>query len=200
MNNNELELEFNPWLGLEYNSLPNIIGVKMLLLGESHYSEESQLADFTQNVIRDLAINGRFNYFSKLRTLVSKAIDNPDLSPEQFWNAVAFSNYIQDIVGDTPRIAPTEKMWSRAANSLRKILDETKPDVVLVVGKRLWEAMPDEPDGLRFIKRVTGSEEKWWIYSMTDQKEIPIAYIAHPASGGWSYIAWTKQVKKLLAS
>lgn len=198
-------LRFAPWQGSSYLTGTTPLGARLLILGESHYSDVYQAGDalpldFTQGVIQELGIEGSFTYFTKLRRLISDAALQPELGAEEFWQAVAFSNYIQDIVGEGARIAPAGAMWQRAADTLNLIVQETNPDAMLVVGARLWDNIPNDLAGLAFLRENSSAGEKWQLSIADTGRKIPVAYVAHPASRGWSYDTWTPVVAELLAA
>ncbi len=63
------------------------------------------------------------------------------------WEHVAFYNYIQELVGNNERVSPNNEMWESAALPFRGILNELKPDLVLVLGDALNGHLPNDlPD------------------------------------------------------
>ena len=71
--------------------------------------------------------------------IVSGKPYNPlsDDASNDFWNKVAFYNFIQFPVGDSARLRPTENMWRDSFEPFKLILNELGPDLVLVLGKEL---------------------------------------------------------------
>lgn len=127
---------FLPWIGPDYTRAP-IAGLRILILGESHYSGpwyDGPDADVTRFVVRDvIAGHHRGPFFRNVRHVMGEPLPWAD-----FWNAVAFYNYIQEYVGTHARIRPKPEMWSDAADPLRHVLDTHRPDFVLVCGSTLW--------------------------------------------------------------
>ena len=55
----------------------------------------------------------------------------------EFWNKVAFYNYIQEVVGEEPRDRPTDAMWERAEQPFLQVVKSLSPDIVVVLGAHL---------------------------------------------------------------
>jgi len=129
---------FKPWVGEDYRSqVP-----KTLVLGESHYGiSESYTPEFTQYVVKDWALcqRGSSPYFTKIaKILLSKPYEWISLEEKyKLWNRVAFYNYVQQFVGDRPRMRPTPEMWLEAEEALDYVIAQLTPDIVIVTGKEL---------------------------------------------------------------
>ena len=138
-------VNFLPFVGEKYYN--SRYGVRVLVLGESHYgSEEDNCADFTQRVIRDLAYRPGFAFFSKLTNVLRGRTDWPsDEERRETWQHVAFYNFVQEFVAAESRVAPTEAMWRAAQAPFLNVVRELKPDVILVLGSRLWNNVDELP-------------------------------------------------------
>jgi len=134
---------FKPWIGENYESNKP----KILILGESHYGVGDEPETFTQGVIKDWAMGGKGNrrFFTTVAKIVSeKPHEWMSLDAKNtFWQSVAFYNFVQTIVGETPRIRPKEQMWQDAQEPLRYVLTTLSPEIVVVLGKALrWHTEP----------------------------------------------------------
>ena len=161
-NANLVGVVFDPWVGSKYES-SNVFGVRVLLLGESHYGKPSELCTaFTADVVRKWAQSRPDPFFTKVSRVLLGLDENARLSDEaraEIWEHVAFYNYIQQLVGDTSARRPTSGMWAGAAAPFLGILRELRPNAVLVLGKAVEQHLPaDFP------------------------KEIPKASTYHPSS------------------
>ena len=115
---------------------------KILILGESHYEREgSDQNTFTQGVIRSWAVGerGTTKFFTTIAKVLSGNLDTfmPKSEKAEFWNKVAFYNYIQEVVGKEPRDRPNEAMWERAKQPFLQVIDSLSPDIVVVLGAHL---------------------------------------------------------------
>lgn len=129
---------FKPWVGENYNSQTP----KILVLGESHYGKsEWYTPELTQYVVKDWALcqKGSSSYFTKIaKILLGKPYEWVSLEEKhKLWNRVAFYNYVQQFVGDGPRMRPTPEMWVEAEKALNYVIGQLTPDIVIVTGKEL---------------------------------------------------------------
>lgn len=172
-------MAFSPWVGPDYQG-PGLGGVRVLILGESHYGEVgTEDPEFTIRVVTDMAIETGYAFFTKAQNLVE---DRPGarLSRDdrcRFWGQVAFYNYIQTFVGPRPRIPPTQFMWERAEEPFVSVLEELEPQVVVALGYRLSSHVEGSvPATIRFVKCM------------------------HPSSSRFRYSPWTADLRSALES
>jgi hypothetical protein len=130
-------ITFEPHVGVNYATCKP----KVLIVGESHYGNGSELNSFTQEVVKMWAMGeaGIRRFFTTLAKLLSDK-SNVWMSKEEkkaFWQNVAFYNFIQSIVGENPRIRPTDEMWDNGKLPLAEVLQELNPDIVLILGREL---------------------------------------------------------------
>lgn len=163
---------FEPWVGSRYYS-EGYNGARILILGESHYGKpDEETPDFTQIVIRALGQQKRFRFF----TVVQKTVSNETgwISDDQrrdFWERVAYYNYIQKLVGDWSRIRPTKQMWHDAKEPLLSTLTELSPQILIILGFELYENLPELPESLICCP------------------------IQHPSSRGYRYADWQPDIQ-----
>nr|WP_282557316.1 MULTISPECIES: hypothetical protein [Providencia] len=91
-----------------------------------------------------------------------------------FWEHVAFYNYIQSIVEESGRIRPTNEMWEEAEKPFLVVVESLKPDVVIVLGSMLGE----------------------WVPALNDN--VKVAYLYHPSSGYFNYEGVIPAIKKAM--
>ena len=99
---------FDPWVGSKYKS-DNRFGVRVLVLGESHYGI-TPTSDFTIGVIeRELDKNtGKHRFFTKISKVLLNVGTEKGISKEERaepWDHIAFYNYI-DPVPKSPLFHP----------------------------------------------------------------------------------------------
>ncbi|HDR2789149.1 MULTISPECIES: hypothetical protein [Enterobacter] len=138
-------INFRPFVGSKYTN--SRYGIRGLVLGESHYADEGEAGkDFTQHVVTTHAYRAGAPFFSKLTAVLRGDTSYPtDSERVETWQQVAFYNYVQEIVGDGSRIAPTREAWDAAQAPFFEVVRELKPNVILVLGSRLWEEVPNLP-------------------------------------------------------
>ncbi len=95
---------FEPWIGSRFER-NNRFGLRVLVLGESHYGAESESHPaFTTEIVRKLGQKERHSFFTKVAKIllgVEKYIDNE--KRVEVWEHVAFYNYIQCLAGPSAR-------------------------------------------------------------------------------------------------
>lgn len=169
---------FDAWEGDDYRT-SGLNGVRVLILGESHYGNPEELAPtFTQGVVRSLGIESRHRFFTAAAKLLLNSpagVPLTDSERARFWQRVAFYNYIQEFVGTTPRTRPTKKMWQQAGNCLPAVVSELNPQLMLVLGKALASWLPELPASLKVCR------------------------VPHPASFGFQLGKWQLDVQGALA-
>ncbi|MCX9070647.1 hypothetical protein [Citrobacter portucalensis] len=138
-------VNFMPFVGEKYHN--SRYGVRVLVLGESHYgADEDCSPDFTQKVVEQCAYEPDTPFFSKLTNVLRGRTDWPtEEERRETWQHVAFYNFVQDFVGAESRIAPTRPMWRAAQAPFQEIVRILEPDVILVLGSRLWNNVDDLP-------------------------------------------------------
>ena len=157
---------FEPWVGSDYEcGGPH--GCRILILGESHYGQPDKATlGFTNCIVGRYAITERRRFFSVVQRLVSldtQRLRYSEASKRDFWNSVAFCNYVQAIVGPKARCRPTPAMWATGSAVLLHVLDELRPEVIVILGKQLKKHLPPVPVGMQ------------------------VAYISHPSGRGMRY-------------
>ncbi len=178
--NNELEgpvmRKFDPWEGSRY-ATEGIGGTRLLILGEANYGKAGHdTRTVTCDMVRELGQKHRFRFYSTVQRLVSGGRGRlSDAERIDFWERVAFYNYIQAFPGPHSRIRPTADMWLAAKEPFKQTLEELCPHVVLVLGVELRRQLP------------------------STQTEATFCYIPHPSSRGVRYEQWQPVIKQALS-
>jgi hypothetical protein len=165
----------------------------MLILGESHYRKDNKR--FTPELNREL-IDGQvtesgkykkpYPFWTKIIKLVSP--ENPEKS--LFWHSVAYTVYIQEFVGKVARVRPTNEMWNSAIEPFCSVVSILKPDVIIVLGKNLWEHLPC--DNCNDIKGEMSS--RYRRYELGGHPAVAVM-VNHPSSFGFSYSKWQPRIQ-----
>jgi len=190
-NQSELHLPhvfFRPWVGKHYGPTSQL-GMPVMVLGESHWctSEEAINRDFTVELMQHIVDGRRYRYWTEIAR-VFPGQDNAAGNSGAFWNSVMFYNYIQESVGDAPRIRPTPAMWEKGAPPFLEVLARYQPRLVLAVGKQLWDHLPKI--GRSGPSIVLGNREREsWLYAHPAGEALAL-WIYHPASPKWWSDHW----------
>ncbi|MEZ0610095.1 hypothetical protein ACAW74_16375 [Fibrella sp. WM1] len=147
-------VNFEPFVGKDYHTQ----SPKLLILGESHYGLESDTLgkNFTNFVVRKYAkreTGETRRFFTLIAKTVDRKLDNQ--TALELWDKVAFYNYVQVLVGDGPRTRPTDQMFNQSNDAFRQVIDQLKPDILIVLGRRLgWHLDYFEEDFAPFLSNV----------------------------------------------
>ena len=169
-------MKFEPWIGGKYLT-EGLGGVRVLALGESHYAEPGLARPtFTTEVVRECVYEGRAAYFTKVAKLLrgmdsSRYLEDVDL--RDTWDRIAFYNYVQEML-PAPRMRPTDDMWRQARQIFPAVVEQLKPQVIVVMGKQLRE----------WFKAPSGVE---------------VCFTEHPSSSSFSYQPWMDEIKLTLS-
>lgn len=190
-------LRFLPFVGSSYYS--NAFGKRIMVLGDSHYGAEFS-PDITKDVLnRYLDVThereGWMNTFTKFeRSLVNKATTRED--SHVIWNSLFFYNYLQVLL-DGPREAGKPEQYRDSAGAFYQVMEQHRPEVLIVWGKRLWDKLPGEgwEDGSRV--EVEGYEVPNGYYNLKNGHRVRAFCVYHPSVGyDWGY--WHKVIAHFL--
>lgn len=178
-------VRFEPWVGPNYPQS----GKKWLILGESHYGHMDAPTDYTQELTENYVSGSTTHRFWTRVARVFLRSDAPLTETRQFWQQVAFYNYVQRIVGGAARQRPSPKDWQDSAEAFRRVLEQLRPTHMLVLGKTLWENMPYEAPAFRGAPIVLedGADHESWIYPLQNGHQVMASWIYHPASHMFVY-------------
>ena len=111
---------------------------------------------------------------------VVTGLHHSEVDRSEFWNDIAFYNYVQQPVGDSPRVRPTFEMFEAAQGAFWETLRELTPTHMLVLGAALWKNLPPEGQVGPDLKTEEGTRETW-VYPLGDHKVLT-TWIYHPSS------------------
>ena len=187
------KLTFLPFIGRSYYNT-NVLGDKKIMaLGESHYGT-TPTPDITKDVLArylnpSVEHEGWMNTFTKFeRSLVNKETSREE--SRIIWESLVFYNYVQVLMDDT-RTAPTKQQYRDSEEAFFQVLEETRPDILIVWGRRLWSNLPytnwEEGEEIRVDDYVVDNG----YYTLKDGHKVHAYCIYHPSAGfDWSF--WYK--------
>lgn len=194
-------INFEPWKPAGEN--PRFNGVRLLILGESHYDEgetyppEGQ-KEFTQYIVKrwGAEAEGYQRFFNNIyATLNGDGAHWSSNEYKRFWSRVFFYNYVQSFVPGGARERPTGKMFDESADAFHAVLDDVKPEAVLVMGKKTWKKM-SERDATR-VGRDEDGLGAIWRYQYSGGACFA-AHTRHPSSHGYSPAKWRPKALRFL--
>ena len=162
---------FDPWVGSLYSE-GGLNGLKVLILGESHYGTPPESRDFTSKIIKRWGQKEPSKFYTKTQRVVSldrKRGSIPVTRRTEFWEKVAFYNYVQHFVGTKSRVRPTSTMWDKAKAPFLETVLELAPHVIVALGKELNRNLPQIPENISVAKIIHPSGRG---FNYKDSQEI----------------------------
>lgn len=165
------EVGFVPFVGDRYEQ--GIDGLRVLILGESHYAKDDKPRPsgnakrrFTISEFAEAANEHRTNrawgtFSRRCDSIVSRVVEPTPLQAALAWKQVAFANYVQDFAGDGARQRPTGPQWTQARNVFPVLLERLKPNMILALGRQLWDHMPGVKTALPAIAAPRSPRTVW---------------------------------------
>jgi hypothetical protein len=184
---------FRPWIGEKYGG-PCRFGMRLLVLGESHYEYNDQKLTpmFTIECVRKAATECKYDRF--WTGIVSAFLGRSPSRSEtaEFWSSVAFYDFVQESVGFGANKPPTPAMFRNAVPAFLEVLTLHRPKVIIVISERLWSWLPSKECGHLGPTLTVGSEHKdtWW-YPIGANEFALASRIHHPSKRGtWDFNEW----------
>ncbi len=140
-------MNFEPWRGSEYGC-QNSLGLpaRLLVLGESHYGAEDR-PGITKDVVAEVFAKDvpyRYRFFTSVFGAACGAEREPTREAlEQFCRAIAFYNFVQDML-HKPGDRPSAEQWKGGLAHFFRCLVTLKPSHVIACGFALWDNLPSE--------------------------------------------------------
>lgn len=153
---------FQPWIGKNYECKRNKLGIRLLVLGDSHYDDAPSDDDFSQDEdwkefrkkhgeekLTEFVLlkwgrdeNIRYRFFTMVANVLLDSSGDRNRQNSKIWDDVAFYNYVSIVPWhenqDRPE-RPTDEQWINSKNPFNRVLKKIKPDAVLMLGKQLTD-------------------------------------------------------------
>lgn len=211
-------LKFEPWVSDAYQQNEGKYG-RLLILGESHYTSDKPTYDEAQkdfncddvNNINLLKLNSDFGKFTK--EIVTEFINEESninffrnlgllFNPRdriEIWKNVAFANGIQSLLLESNG-QPNKNEIATVKEAFWSLLNDLKPDRVLVCSQRMWNYwLPDNDERGHLLTHhyANGKHSTIWKYNREGGHTYAMA-INHP-SKFFSYSNWEPLVKSFIS-
>lgn len=169
---------FRPWVGSSY-STDGFAGLRVMLLGESHYTgSDEPRPTITEEVVERYLEKGGMDFFTKAMRSVDPECETTGDSRRAFWNSVAFYQFVQQSVGSGPGQRPTDAMWKESVGPFVTVLNQLRPDAIVVFGKTLWKHLPPGTDSL--VRSAEGGDSvELRIFATGDGHEAVAGHVTH---------------------
>lgn len=174
-------------------------------MGESHYDEDDpppagQMSSFTSQIVTrwGAKAEGYTRFYGNIYNTFND--DGAHWSSEdfkRFWNEVCFYNYVQSFVRGGARVRPTAKMFADSAEAFHVVLNDVKPEVIVVMGQTTWDQMSDRDAVL--VCQDEDALGSVWKYRY-EGGSCAAAHTHHPSSNGYSSEYWRPRVLRYLAN
>jgi hypothetical protein len=183
---------FKTWVGSNFS---RSVDGHFLVLGESHYGHPyTTESAFTVDLISGYVNKTRNRRFLTNIMQVVDCKSHKQIDRGDFWNRVAFCNYIQRVLSKS-NVAPSAKDWPLAEEPFFAVLDELKPRCILVLSKRLWQRMSRRFQTAEQLV-AGGIKREARVYEYRNGKAVA-TWIPHPSYAfNWmKYSPWVQQLK-----
>jgi hypothetical protein len=141
-------VSIHPWVGESYGKSDLFNGFKLLVLGESEYQrKDGQPWSWHDTiwVIKNEVLAGKSSaFFTNIASMLTGHLVRESEKRTQFWNAVAFYNFVQEHAGFGARTRPTPQMWreQETVAAFYEVLEKHSPNYIIVLGFHNWWYLP----------------------------------------------------------
>lgn len=187
---NVAEPFFKPWIGADYAASDE----RLLILGESHYGDESMSGNSTITFTQEYVDGQNHRFWTSIMQVV-RGQPYWELDRREFWQSVAFYNYVQQPVAETAKVAPTSEMFSLSRDAFFSVLSQLAPRKILVLSNRLWENMP--AGGLPGPQLSFEQGTRETLLYQYEGGQALASWVPHP-SYNFSWPQWHPMIKALL--
>lgn len=171
-------------------------GVKILVLGESHYCAkiEDDRPSLTNDIINDLLdpesehepYKNTYTKFIKSLTGFYDGLTNDQ--KRDAWEHIMFYNYVQTPMKEA-RFAPTIEDFRNSDDAFWEVLEKSNADLIIAWGKRLYCNLPNTGEQDEDLEILEGDYEgeaiEVWRYKVrqcAENKWVPVIGICHPSA------------------
>ena len=183
-------------------------GLKVLVLGESHYCgeecencgiasacAENRCKEFTKNVVTYYLdyLNNKTEFEPWMNTFTKfgKTLTGKDERSKDIWESVIFYNYIQRAM-NAARTRPDSDDFKKSEDAFFDILQKYRPNIIICWGNRLFDNLPSKNGDYGEIITIGERKHYTWYYQLKELK-VNLLSIYHPSVGfNWEF--WNKVI------
>jgi hypothetical protein len=106
---------------------------------------------------------------------------------QHFWNSVAFYNYVQQFVGNSPRQHHQPELWERSHAAFSAVLRVLNPQLILVIGVTNWNNISNDGwagESLSGAPESRYAETHWY---PTGENGKALAFHVKHTSAGYNF-------------
>lgn len=179
-----------PWIGDALRTETWGAGVRLLVLGESHYfgKPEDDRPEATRELIQDAITPGTspYLYFKMLPEILAGERSLDVDGRAKIWNSIAFENIVQE-AADSKTRRPKAGAIERGKPALYQLINYLHPTHVLFVSRRAWDGVTYDKEfrgRLQETFRVDGRREAYELHrGCVGGVTFWMTYILHPTNG-----------------
>jgi hypothetical protein len=162
-------------------------------MGESHYEwcercwadQAKRAADLTAYCIAErlvvMGLPDQMQHWIKVENAFLGAAAEME-ERREFWHSVSYYNFLQKVVGFGSRVpVRSATIWAEAEPPFFEALEVLKPNLVVALGRRLWNALPIA-ENLSPVKVNTKTLRRR-LYRVGTGLSIVMCGVDHPAAG-----------------
>jgi len=173
---------FDPWIPARVN----FEGVRLLLVGESHYDKEKTLPrSTTKEVVEAYGVGDQVGATKLFKNAYAAFTGDFDLAQRggkaEFWRSVCYCNYFQRVMWP-PGEAPTPEDYIESAQPFEALLRFLQPDCFVVMSDRLWKRMRNSCVRIEHVGPLNGDDA--FAFDVGGSNAAPAIHINHPSPGG----------------
>lgn len=192
---------FQPWVGEMYDS-GGLDGLRLLLVGESHYSDppgdvaDTDIPALTRDMV-ERAIQGDRGpqlFYDKIgKSISGRSLTDCD-ARNDFWQRVAFCNFFQRLLeGSKAKLTKTDAQ--EALPVFRDVLATVEPHAVLVTSIKVWNSIKP----FNSVTRNEDAPSKTFLWTL-DGRSMVATWTPHPSarSQAFSTSRWQERTRRFM--
>lgn len=181
-----------PWVGDLYRT-EGLWGRRVLIVGESHYiwdeAHRSEATDpnFTHRCVEEACAGAPGTAFWTRIRYVLGGPEYRELPPSEFWDRVAFYNFLQVAIEGGARVRPTQEMFwdKRSQDAFYEVLNDIQPERIYVCGSELWRNLPEAEKERAARFERDGHAFEICLFRLESGTLVPATYTNHPQSASY---------------
>ncbi|MDR9399171.1 MAG: hypothetical protein RI562_08915 [Salibacter sp.] len=141
----ESNLKWHPYVGSYYHK--GIDGLKVLIIGESHYKKPGSKADriaadphFTIKIVKEMGEMKEYDDIKMFKNFHMTMVGSDEFDHSRFWKGLSFYNFIQRAM-DSNKGRPNKEDYLNGWSVFPKVIQELSPDICIFIGVKAYDFM-----------------------------------------------------------